>query len=91
MAFVEIFLVVEWNDTDDVIVSSRQELNDERAAQTVIDADPRIDVWNVKLQTNRNAGSLHKTGIKAGPRTATEELVQIEANGQVVGEIEQNI
>ena len=91
MAFQEIFLVVTWNDTDTDITDARMELNDDRAAQTVIDADPRVDVWNVKLQNNRNAGSLHKTSIKGGPRSATQEIVEIEANGQTVGEIEQRI
>lgn len=91
MAFQEIFLVVTWNDSDTDITDVRVELNDDRAAQTVIDDDPRVDVWNVKLQTNRNAGSLHKTRVKAGPRNATQEIVEIEANGQVVGEIEQVI
>ena len=84
-------MVVTWNDSDTDITDVRVELNDDRAAQTVIDDDPRVDVWNVKLQTNRNAGSLHKTRVKAGPRNATQEIVEIEANGQVVGEIEQVI
>ena len=57
----------------------------------MIDADPRVDVWNVKLQTNRQAGSLHKTRIKQGPRTETAEIVEVEANGQVVGSVEQRV
>ena len=91
MAFAEIFLVVTWDDSDTNITDARIELNDDRAAQTVIDADPRVDVWNVKLQTNRQAGSLHKSRVKAGPRTATRELVEVEASGVTVAEIEQII
>ena len=87
----EFFVVVTWNDTDTEVIEKRLESNDERAAQTVIDADPRVDVWNVKLQTNRQAGSLHKTRIKQGPRTETAEIVEVEANGQVVGSVEQRV
>ena len=91
MAFAEIFLIVTWDNTDSNITDARIELNDDRAAQQVIDDDPRVDVWNVKLQTNRNAGSLHKSRIKAGPRQEVAEIVEIEANGQVVAAIEQRV
>ena len=84
----EFFVVVTWNDADDEIVDKRLEANPESAAQTVVDDDPRVDVWNIKLLTNRNAASLHKTTVKAGPRDPLVELQLITAAGDDVGEIE---
>ena len=82
----ENFLVVEWNGTP--IISLRFEENATHAADTLLEANPDIDVWNIKLQTNRNAASLHKTELKSGSRDATREEQMIRANGIDVGETE---
>ena len=61
------------------------ERNAEAAAQLELDADPNIDIWQIKLQTNRNAGSLKKSSIKSGPRTTVAELAELESDGATVG------
>ena len=95
MAFEDnIFLIAVWipdtggGDPTLDVSSTRIERNAERATQLMLDADPNTDVWQIKLQTNRNAGSLKKSKIKPGPRQTVAELAELEADGEVVGDRE---
>ena len=92
MAFEDnIFLVAVWipstSGGDPTLDTSetRIERNAEAAAQLELDADPDIDIWQIKLQTNRNAGSLKKSKIKSGQRQVAAELAELEADGETVG------
>ena len=92
MAFENnIFLVAVWTPStsggDPTLneAETRIERNAEAAAQLELDADPDIDIWQIKLQTNRNAGSLKKAKIKGGPRQLVAELAELEADGDTVG------
>ncbi|GAG06281.1 unnamed protein product [marine sediment metagenome] len=95
MAFeMNSFLVVYWRDVLDdpedpegpthlESYQQRVEMSAEKAAEIVVRADPMIDVWYLKIFTNRNTVNCIKTKLgSSGPTPITRDLQMIDAAGE---------